>query len=63
MIDIKKHLEEKGEVNKFSNIAPDGFVLVHEQTLKDLEDYDIWRQWRNKIITTQDLNKLNFKEH
>lgn len=60
-IDIKKILEEEGIERKFQGCAPDGFVLVHEKTLDDLKDFDVWKDWRNEIIFLKDLNKKNFE--
>ena len=33
LVNIKKILEEDGEVRKFGGVAPEGFILVHEKTL------------------------------
>ena len=60
-IDIKKILEEEGVERKFQGCAPDGFVLVHEDTLKDLKDFDVWKDWKNEIISIKELNKKNFE--
>jgi hypothetical protein len=61
MIDIKKILEEEGQVRKLEGNAPEGFVLVHEKTLEDLLDFEIWKDWKNKNITIKELNKKNFE--
>jgi hypothetical protein len=60
MIDIKKILEEEGEVRKFGGVAPEGFVLVHEKTLEKLKDFDTWKMWKHNQITIKELNKINF---
>ena len=44
-INIEKILEEEGNVRRFVGVAPEGFVLVHEKTLQDLQDFEIWREW------------------
>lgn len=62
MIDIKKILEEDGLVRKFEGCAPEGFILVHEKTLEDLRDMDLWIEWRNGRVTIKDLNKKNFDD-
>jgi hypothetical protein len=60
LVNIKKILEEEGEVRKFGGIAPEGFVLVHEKTLEDLKDFDTWKMWKHNQITIKELNKTNF---
>lgn len=60
MVDIKKILDEKGSILKFSGVAPEGFILVHEKTLEDLKDFDTWKSWKNNEISLEDMNKKNF---
>ncbi len=60
MVDIKKILDEKGSILKFSGVAPEGFILVHEKTLEDLKDFDTWKSWKNDEISLEEMNKKNF---
>lgn len=60
MINIKKILEEEGLVKRFEGIAPEGFVLVHERTLEELKDFEIWKEWKHGVVSINDLNKRNF---
>lgn len=60
MIDLKKILEEEGEVRKFGGVAPEGFVLVHEKTLEDLKNFDVWKMWINNETSIKELNISNF---
>jgi hypothetical protein len=60
MIDLKKILEEEGEVRKFGGVAPEGFVLVHEKTLEDLKNFDVWKMWKNNETSIKELNISNF---
>ncbi len=60
MINIKEILERDGEIRKFVGVSPEGFVLVHEKTLEDLKDFDIWKDWKNGLKSIQELNKSNF---
>jgi hypothetical protein len=60
MIDIKKILEEEGEVRKFGGVPPEGFVLVHEKTLEDLKDFYVWKMWKNNETSINKLNISNF---
>lgn len=63
MVNIKKILEEKGKVSKFAGNAPDGFILVHENTLEQLKDLDIWLGWKMDKISIEELNKINFENN
>lgn len=60
LVNIKKILEEEGEIRKFGGVAPEGFVLVHEKTLESLKDFETWKMWKHNQITIKDLNKTNF---
>jgi hypothetical protein len=60
LVNIKKILEEDGEVRKFGGVAPEGFVLVHEKTLEQLKDFETWKKWKHNEITIKELNKTNF---
>lgn len=60
MIDLEKILKEEGEVRKFGGVAPDGFVLVHEKTLEDLKNFDVWKMWKNNETSIKKLNISNF---
>jgi hypothetical protein len=59
-INIEKILEEEGNVRRFVGVAPEGFVLVHEKTLQDLQDFEIWREWKNNVTSIKELNIKNF---
>ena len=60
LVNIKKILEEEGEIRKFGGVAPEGFVLVHEKTLESLKDFETWKMWKHNQITIKELNKTNF---
>lgn len=60
MIDIKKIIQEEGLIRKFEGCAPEGFILVHEKTIEDLKDFDIWKDWKTDKISIHELNKKNF---
>jgi len=60
-INIKEILEQKGTSIKFAGCVPEGFVLLHEKTLEDLKEFDIWKNWKNDEISIEDLNKTHFK--
>ena len=60
LVNVKKILEEEGEVRKFGGVAPEGFILVHEKTLESLKDFETWKMWKHNQITIKELNKTNF---
>ncbi len=60
-INIKEILDKRGTSIKFAGCVPEGFVLIHEKTLEDLKDFDIWKNWKNDEISIESLNKLNFE--
>ena len=60
LVNIKKILEVEGEVRKFGGVAPEGFVLVHEKTLEDLKNFDVWKMWKNNETSIKELNISNF---
>lgn len=62
-INIQKILEEGGPTRKFDGVAPDEFILVHEKTLEDLKDFEVWKKWRNNEISIKNLNNNNFKNY
>ena len=59
-IDIKKLIKEEGHIRKFHGIAPEGFVLVHENTLDQLKDMDVWLEWKMERLSIEEMNKINF---
>lgn len=59
-INIEEILERDGNVRRFVGVAPEGFVLVHEKTLQDLQDFEIWREWKNNVTSIKELNIKNF---
>lgn len=48
---------------KFGGIAPEGFIMLPEETLDRLKDFDYWKQWvsDNSILerdAIEDTKKL-----
>jgi hypothetical protein len=60
-IDYKEVLKNNGSIIKFTNVAPEGFVLVHEKTISDLKNIDTWIEWRMGRISLDELNRKNFE--
>lgn len=61
MIDVKKLIKEEGIIRKYDGIAPEGFVLVHEKSLEQLKDFDVWKDWKNDLISLNELNKNSLR--
>ncbi len=61
-INIKEILEKEGEIRKFVGVSPEGFVLLHEKTLEDLKDFDVWKDWKNGFKSIEEMNKFNFQD-
>ena len=61
-INIKEILEREGEVRKFVGVAPEGFVLLHEKTIQDLQDFEIWKEWKNNILELDLKNRIEMVE-
>ena len=60
MVDIKKILDETGPLGKFEGVAPDGFVLVHENTLELLKDMNVWLEWKMERLSILEINNYCF---
>jgi hypothetical protein len=60
MIDILEIIKEEGPIRKFDGIAPEGFVLVHEDALEELKNFEVWKEWKHNQISIKDLNKKHF---
>ena len=59
-VDIKKLIEERGLTGKFDGVAPEGFILIHEDTLEELKDFNTWMEWKYELITIKELNNKHF---
>ena len=57
MIDINKIVE-----GRYTGVAPEGFVLLHEKTIQDLQDFEIWKEWKNNIIELDLNNRTEMEE-
>lgn len=62
MVDIKQLIQDRGPIGKFDGIAPEGFVLVHEDSLELLKDMTIWIEWRMGRLTLEEINNFNLKK-
>jgi hypothetical protein len=57
MIDTKQIVE-----NRYKGVAPEGFVLILEKTIQDLQDFEIWKEWKNNIIELDLNNRIEIEE-
>jgi len=48
--------------NRYEGVAPDGFVLIHEKTIQDLENFEIWKEWKNNILELDLRNRIEMEE-
>lgn len=46
MSDIKEKIENS-HYYKFEGVAPEGFILVPEEVMEQLRDFDTWKEWKN----------------
>ena len=47
---IKEKIENS-HYHKYDGIAPEGFILIPEQTLERLKDFDYWKEWKYDLTT------------
>ena len=62
MINILEIIKEEGPIRKFDGVSPEGFVLVHENALEELKDFEIWKEWKNNIIELDLNNRIEIEE-
>ena len=58
MIDTKEIVE-----NRYKGIAPDGFVLILEKTIQDLQNFEVWKEWKDKVIELDIKNRIEIEEN
>jgi hypothetical protein len=47
---------------RYSGVAPEEFVLLHEKTIQDLQNFEIWKEWKNDIIQLDLNNRIEIEE-
>ena len=57
MIDINKIVE-----GRYTGVAPEGFVLLHEKTIQDLQDFELLKEWKNNILELDLKNRIEMVE-
>jgi len=58
MIDTKEIVQ-----NRYKGIAPDGFILILEKTIQDLQNFEIWKEWKDNIIELDIINRIEIEEN
>jgi hypothetical protein len=58
MIDTNKIIE-----NRYKGVAPEGFVLLLDKTITDLQDFETWKEWKDKIIDLDLKNRIEIEEN
>jgi hypothetical protein len=43
-------------------VAPEGFVLLLEKTIQDLNDFEVWKEWKNNIVELDLNNRIEIEE-
>jgi hypothetical protein len=47
---------------RFLTVAPEGYILLREEVLEELKDFDVWKAWKNEEISLSDLDKRDISE-
>jgi len=49
---------------KFQGVAPEGFLLIPEDALNALKDFDTWKEWKNNPqILTNIIKEITLNLH
>lgn len=48
---------ESSYYHKYDGIAPDGFVLIPEEVLEQLKDFDTWKNWKHNPEVLEQMSK------
>jgi hypothetical protein len=47
MTQEKKEKIKNSHYHKFEGVAPEGFILIPEEVLEKLRDFDTWKEWKH----------------
>lgn len=56
-MDIIEERIKNSHYYKFQGIAPEGFVLIPEEVLEKLKDFDTWKEWKHDSQVLVDMIK------
>ena len=48
--------------NRYSGVAPEGFVLLLDKTIEDLKNFETWKKWKDNIIELDLNNRIEMEE-
>lgn len=60
-MNIKEKIENS-HYYKFLGVAPEGFILVPEDVLEQLRDFDTWKEWKNSPELLVEMIKNSFQK-
>ena len=43
--------------HKYDGVAPEGFVLIPEEVLEKLKDFDSWKEWKHNPSVLEKMSK------
>lgn len=43
--------------HKYDGVAPEGFVLIPEEVLEKLKDFDTWKEWKHNPSLLKNMSK------
>ena len=47
---------------RFSTVPPEGYILLREEVLEELKDFDVWKSWKNQEISLSDLDRRDISD-
>jgi hypothetical protein len=48
--------------NRYAGVAPEGYVLLLDKTIQDLQNFEIWKEWKNNILELDLKNRIEMEE-
>jgi hypothetical protein len=57
-MDIKEKIKNS-HYYRFQGIAPEGFILVPEDVLEQLRDFETWKEWKNNPELLVEMIKIS----
>lgn len=48
---------ESSYYHKYDGLAPEGFVLIPEEVLEQLKDFDTWKNWKHNPEVLVEMSK------
>ena len=48
--------------NRYSGVAPEGFVLLLDKTIEDLQNFETWKKWKDNIVELDLNNRIEMAD-